>query len=463
MSDKKSIREHTLESIRQIVEWGTRAVTHPFDELTRWQMAARFTYDLGLEGARRLRQDRASQMAAALAFRTLFGLLPLLVVGTVIVKAIGGLEQFRQSLGDLFSSFGLDTMHVATSAAGDSQSETLDTWLLDFADQAGALDLTALTWVGLGILAYSAISLMVTIESSFNAICRAPSGRAWTWRLLVYWAVVTLGPTALIATVWVDNRFDLMLTDVVAWQWLGQLTSMLWSFIITSLAMFAIYRMVPNARVAMRPALIGGLIAGLLLEVGKRLLGAYVSDALTFRTLYGSLGLIPLFMFWVYLMWLVVLFGLEVASTLQALSGRRHIPQRQEASGIVDPTSVLAVMRVVAERFGLSTPTTVRDIVTAAGIATPVAERMLDELVRAGLLHRINGADGEASGFSLTRPADAIDAAAVIEVGHTLSQLGQPGMAGRLGERLRQAQLDLAAGETLASMIPVPEAGSNTA
>ncbi len=67
--------------------WLKRVVSQPREELNRWQQAARFAYDLGRFGARQLRHDQAPQMAAALAFRALLGLVPVLVVGTVLILA----------------------------------------------------------------------------------------------------------------------------------------------------------------------------------------------------------------------------------------------------------------------------------------------------------------------------------------------------------------------------------------
>ena len=66
----------------------------------------------------------------------------------------------------------------------------------------------------------------------------------------------------------------------------------------------------------------GAFMAAVLLAIGRHVLGAYLENAVSISQLYGSLGLIPLFMFWVYLMWLVILFGLEVSATLQMLHGR---------------------------------------------------------------------------------------------------------------------------------------------
>ena len=159
-----------------VLKWLKRVITQPHHELTRWQVAVRYAYDLGRYGAKQLRRDRAPQMAAALAFRTLFGLLPVLVLGTMLVRAFGGFDPFHRTLGRFFGSLGLDRIQVAglgddsTLAAG----ATLDGWLLDLVSQVEDINLAAITWVGVIVLIYSAVSLMVTIETCFNTIYRAP-------------------------------------------------------------------------------------------------------------------------------------------------------------------------------------------------------------------------------------------------------------------------------------------------
>ncbi|MEE9128602.1 MAG: YhjD/YihY/BrkB family envelope integrity protein, partial [Phycisphaerales bacterium] len=179
--------------IRLVVDWLRRVVTQPLDELNRWQKTVRFCYDLGRHGARQLREDRAPQMAGALAFRTLFSLLPVFVVGTIVIKAIGGFDQFMERIKDLFAALGLAEVKMASTGAGEPQS--LSDWLLGFVSQVKDLNLAAITWIGVAVLIYSAVSLMVTIENSFNSVYRAPGGRAWMRRFPIYFTVLVLGPT----------------------------------------------------------------------------------------------------------------------------------------------------------------------------------------------------------------------------------------------------------------------------
>jgi len=451
------------QSIQRVLEWLGRVITQPHDELTRWQAAVRFAYDLGRYGARQLRRDQAPQMAAALSYRTLFGLLPVIVVGTLVVRAVGGFGDFEEWLASFFSSAGLDGFEIAAAPAGiatdpagagdvAATGQTLSEWLLTIVSQTETLNLAAITWVGVAVVIYSALSLVGTIEGCFNAICRAPEGRSWTRRVPIYWTVLTLGPAAIFFAAYAERRFSQFMGDHVSWGWVLRIAPTIWSFGAAWLVMFIAYKLLPNTRVKTPAAVMGALMAAVLLEIGKRTMGAYLSNALSIRQLYGSLGLIPLFMFWVYLMWLVVLFGLEVTATLQMLAGRtlEEIESKRRASGLVDPAAVLVVMEVVADRFARSGASTSGEIANETGVAEPIVRILLDGLVERGLLNRVDREDG---GVTLARHPGRIDAREVIDVGFCLADEGGIGRKSAILPRLRDVQRGLASKITLTELL----------
>ena len=293
--------------IRQTIDWLRRVVTRPQDELTRWQRAARFAYEVGRRGAEQLRADDAPQMAGALAFRTLFGLLPVLVVGSLLARAVYGPESFEQAIGAVVEWIFQESGGSEDSVAG---------WVKTLVTQAQQVNLAALGSVGFVLLTYSAVSLMVTIENAFNRVYRARSGRSWLRRVPVYWTVLTLGPVMIGLVFYVNTELQGLVETIPDWHGLLGAGRMLWSFLILWMLLLAVYRLLPAADVAMRPALVGSFVASACLGGGQQFLGAYLSGTQSIRLL-GSLGFIPLFMFWIYVMWLAVLFGLEVAASLQ--------------------------------------------------------------------------------------------------------------------------------------------------
>lgn len=188
-----TVRELT----RRAAEWLKRVVTQPRSELTRWQAAVRFGYDLGRYGARQLYEDRAAQMAAALTFRTLFAFLPVVAVAAVVFQGLRGLDDLEQLIARMIAGAGLEGVQVVP-LNGDQAVDattTLGTWIQDLVMQVVTdVNLDTLTWIGVAVLVYAALAMMVEIEGSFNTVYRAPQGRSWLRRLPVYWTVLTAGP-----------------------------------------------------------------------------------------------------------------------------------------------------------------------------------------------------------------------------------------------------------------------------
>jgi membrane protein len=194
-------------------------------------------------------------------------------------------------------------------------------------------------------------------------------------------------------------------------------------------------------------------VAAILVGVGRRGLDAYLEHAIGANVLWGSLGFIPLFMFWVYVMWLIVLFGLEVTSTLQLLGGRRieELERKGRTAGLVDPACVMVIMEEVACRFLGSKPATLVDLADAANLPEVTVERLVGELARAGFLHRLEGPEVT---VTLARPAEQISAVELMQLGYGL--VDGPGRVrrSRIIDRLREGQLALAAQLSLASLVP---------
>jgi membrane protein len=412
------------------------------------QKALRFCYDLGRHGYRQLQHDRAAQMAGALAFRALFALLPVLVVATVLVRALGGFDRFKERIAQFFTGLELDkyTLHPADALT----SQTLSEWLLELVDQVEQINLAAIGWVGLAVVVYAAIQLMVNIEKSFNIIYRAPEGRSWPRRLAIYWTVLTLGPVAIVLAMYIGGQLEGMFAAGTGWLSLFKGAPVIWSYVATWLVIFALYKLIPNTNVSLRPALVGALVAAIGTELGKGALSWYFSKAVLVGQLYGSLGLIPVFMFWIYVMWWVLLFGLEVSATLQMLGGRRLEEIRaREVTDLVDPACVLMVMEVVAERFEASRASTARHVADETSLPEATIARMFEHLTHAGFLHRL---DQEDKAVTLAVPPDQVSADQLIEIGFRMVDEGIAEKRPPLLERLREAQRGLAKQVTLAAL-----------
>ena len=307
-----------LVRLQSYLEW---LITHPVAELNRAQRFLRFAVDLVRHCSRELRENDAAQMAAALTYRTIFGLVPLLMVSMLAFRLFGDMETAArqlQSAAYAFFNYEVDTGRseaIAFKAA-------LDERLLGLMRSVSGLSFEAIGAIGALLLIWAALGLLISLENSANRIYRAPRGRGWPARVGIYWTVLTLGPILLLvvlyaAEYWLGRAEALPVLGPV-FAVLAQFGSLFGAFLVLSL----LYKLMPNTHVRWRPAFWGALVAAGLSEVSKWGFGLYVSQALPYLKLYGAIGLVPLFLFWLYLGWLIILFGLEIAFTLQAMKGR---------------------------------------------------------------------------------------------------------------------------------------------
>lgn len=251
---------------------------------------------------KRFIDDRCLQVAAALAYTSLLSLVPLMAVTVSMLAAFPVFESISAELQDfVFSNF--------VPATGNVVQEHLQ----EFANKASRL-----TLVGIVVLVVTALMMMSTIDKSLNIIWHSHARRRPAARFLVYWAVLTLGPVlvgiGLVATSYVASLP--FLADDGQMAEVRTLGLRLMPFITTALAFALLYLLVPVRPVPRRAALIGGLIASLMFEAAKRGFAWYVTNVPTYEAIYGAMAGIPIFLIWIYLSWVIILLGAEIAHTL---------------------------------------------------------------------------------------------------------------------------------------------------
>ena len=175
--------------------------------------------------------------------------------------------------------------------------------------------------------------------------------------------------------------------------------------------------------------------------------------------LYGSLGLIPIFLLWINVIWLVVLFGLEMSVSLQSPARHRTgllelRPQTADKTSILDPAFAVPVMSAIADRFQDSLPSTAADIAEVVKLPQAQVELLLEAFSDVGLLHRLERVGGSA--YALAKPADRITIDQLLSAAQTLTAapVMNPGAKGPWSwvQRLREAQFELARKTTLADL-----------
>ncbi len=250
---------------------------------------------------RRFSQDRVLVAAASLSYTSLLAIVPLFAIAFSVMMAFPVFDGMTQQLLSIVLSY------TAPHIGGE-----LETYVDRFVSNTSELTTLGVVW-----LAVTAVMLLSTIETAFNAIWRIEKSRPLAMRLIAYWTTLTLGPLLLGAGLSVSTAFAMN-----NFMPLGLDFGVIRNFFLRMLPfLFAVggfailYLALPNRRVGVRYALLGALVAGIMFEVLKAVFGLYLQNAGTFESVYGSLAALPVFLIWMYLVWAVVLFGAIVAAT----------------------------------------------------------------------------------------------------------------------------------------------------
>lgn len=470
-------------------------------------------------GVRRIWQSGLPRMAAALSYRTIFSLIPVLVVAVVVIGSFATEEQLRVQIDRLVSFAGLDTIvlddppeareadpdradgrgddpgdgegegppdasgdpppgdadrdgvlestEVPIALAGDADAggsgaeQRLDEWITDLVTRVSGIPFGALGVVGVGFLVYAALSMLMELERAFNQIYGAPRSRSLAQMVAVYWTALTLGVVFLLGTFYAGDAVANWATGLGAERTADgtargsgfvsrQVLEVLINLVINTSLLLFVYTTVPNTRVSVRPAMAGAAIAGVAWELGKWAFTLYVKNFTGgLEQIYGAIAIIPLFLLWVYVTWIIVLFGLQVAHAAQTFSTWAVTVESDDSPRIADPALILPVAVAVAKRFGRGETTRSADLTPDLGGDERVIRLLLDRLCEAGITRRVDSAAGE-DAYTLSMPADSISAARVLGIGEALTQTGAPGA--RLVHDLAAARRASLGGRTLAEV-----------
>jgi membrane protein len=401
-----------LVRLQRYIEW---LISHPVAELNRAQRFLRFAVDLVRHCSRELRDNDAAEMAAALTYRTIFGLVPLLMVSMLAFRLFGDMEHAARRLQEAayaFFNYQVDPARPEATAF----KHALDERLLDVMRSVSELSFEAIGAVGALLLIWAALGLLISLENAANRIYRAPRGRGWPARIGIYWTVLTLGPILLLVVLYAAEYW---LGRAEALPVVGPLFALLAGFgslFGSFLVLLLLYKLMPNTPVRWRPALWGAFVAAGLAEASKWGFGLYVSQALPYLKLYGAIGLIPLFLFWLYLGWLIILFGLEIAFTLQAMKGR--VFEHKDRRGwleTADPQWLVPVMVAIARRAHAGRPVTRQELAEELELHLDAVNQLVSGLEAEGLVHHVTRRGSEL-GVTLALAPERIPLARLVEL-----------------------------------------------
>jgi len=250
-------------------------------------------------------EDGCQSTAAALTYQTLFAVVPLLTIGYTILEKF---EAFSGA-GDLLRDFVFDNV-VPESVS------VVQEYIQQFSSQAMSLSGPSLIVVGI-----TAFLMMHTIEKSFNDIWRIREPRQGFQRILMYWAILTLGPVLMVlGLASTTYLFSLpIITGVGASKLFGVVP------LVLSTAFFTLmYVAVPNCQVPLRHGVIAATVVAVGFELVKYLFGS-VMVMTDFAMIYGTYAAVPMFLIWLYVSWTIVLFGAELNKNMGLFRSQRSM------------------------------------------------------------------------------------------------------------------------------------------
>lgn len=427
----------------------------PVAELNRAQRGLRFLVGLTRHAGRELRAIDAGEMAAALTYRTIFGLVPLVMVSMLGFRLFVNMEEAARELREAAYAF-FDYQVEMSRPEAASFKAALDEKVIDVVRTVSELNFETIGTVGALLLIWAALSLLVSLENAANRIYRAPRGRSWLTRIGVYWTVLTLGPLLLVLVVyaakyWLSQAGALPVVGPL-FALLGQFGSLAGSFV----ALTLLYKLLPNTHVRWRAAVAGAVLAAMSSEATKWAFGLYVSRALPYMKLYGAIGLIPLFLFWLYLNWLIALFGLQVAYTLQSLRGRAL--SRGDARGAceaADPQWLVPLVVAVARSSRQGQPVSRQALAEELDLRLEAVGELLARLEREALVVQVRRGGSEDVGVMLGLPPERIPLARLLELAACCSLGSHPRTGGGwdLLRELQAAEREAAGSRTVADVL----------
>jgi membrane protein len=305
--------------------------------------------------ARRFYEDRGLQVAGSLTFTTLLSLVPMIAIALTLMSAFPVFHGMQGVIQDW----------VFDNMMPDS-ADVIEKYTTQFVENAAHL-----TAVGIVFLAVTSIMLLMTIDDAFNDIWRVRTPRPLMQRVLIYWALITVGPLLIGASLSLSSW---LMSASAGWTSgipYASVTLIKFSAIaLTCIALALLYYAMPHRPVSITDALIGGVLAGVVFELTKHGFGFYITQFPTYKLVYGAFAAVPVFLMWLYVSWLVVLLGAVVVAALpewrqQTVSGRlapgsnfvyalqvlKALWQAQQRGGVVTVAGLHSTLRLRYERI----------------------------------------------------------------------------------------------------------------
>jgi len=346
-----------------------------------------------------LGNDKVLIRASGLSFATLLATVPLVAVLVALLTAFSAFDQLTLRVRDFLLAQVLPT----------SQER-----IISYIDQFTA-NTSKLGFIGFVFLVLTAILLLDSIERSFNDIWHVRASRRLVYKITAYTSVLVFATVLIGASVSISARIKslLMVGSTIDVGLLTRIGSWLFPLLLSFLAFLLMYLVIPHARVRLASAVGGAGVAAILWEVAKSVFAISVGRSVQYSTIYGSLAVVPIFLVWLYITWLIILLGLEIAHTHQHFDALLRGRGRPLAGAGERVFLGLKVFTSIAHRFrSRHRPPLAVDLADELGAPVADVEEAVRLLAARGLVRQLAD-DGDGGGVV---PAGSLHRITVSEV-----------------------------------------------
>jgi len=375
-----------------------------------------------------LNETRAPSRAAALSFSTLLGLGPLIGLAALVAGFALGKndpDMVAHKIGDLLKFLAPSVNQYERASVNPELVNLINNFIAGTRHSAGGV-ISVLSIIVVVLL------LFTSIEKVFNDIWGVRRGRSWLLRIVFYWTILTLGAVVFFGAVGALSAA----TFIGFFSEHLHLTHGMTEILTLALPAFSVlvlvgiltlfYRYIPNTQVVWRAALTGAVLVAVLLVANNLLAFFYLRRVDFTRSLYGSLGMLPILMFGLYVFWLFILVGGQISYAVQNV----HFRSSQAAWGNLTETTrerlTLAVLLTITRRFqACRPPCNVAQLASTIRVPAQILNECLNRLVDLQLVSMVPpGPHGNASDY-LYQPARPLNRITLGDFKHSFENYGE--------------------------------------
>ena len=256
------------------------------------------TLKIWLTAMLKIKDKQLLHYASSLSFHTMLSIIPVLLIS---------LSLFTQMPS--FSVYYAKIKEFIFAQLLPSNQEAISNYIETFLQNSSSLGI-----LGLGAIIFTSIMFFADYEYVINRIMHTQSRKFWN-SLSAYWTLITLAPLGLGLSFYLSNLFQDMLNSSAYTKWINFLS--IFPYLIIWAIFCVTYLISINRQIALKNALFSSFVASLIWYLGKNIFVFYAANNKTYLSIYGSFSVVLLFFVWIYVSWIIFLYGVKLCAYLE--------------------------------------------------------------------------------------------------------------------------------------------------